>query len=340
MINIKYFKDQSIFPLNSIKKLSFLLKTNPNDLKKIAKSAGNFYQPFDRKQIKENGDVKWRHIDNPLSELKKIQRKINKILLTNVIQSLPTSITGGRTNQSIFTNASYHTNQEAVVTIDLKDCFPKTNNLRIFKVWRRYLGNGEQVSDMLTKLTAFQRRLPQGAPTSSSLCNLVLLPLHLDILKYCNKNELNLSQFVDDITISGEKVKVIEAIDNVISIIQSQGYAARKRKVKVMLSYRQQKTTGLIVNKKISISKKFIENVRKEIIILSNQEKISENTIKSILGKINHIKLISQKDGDKLTNLAHNILFDTLDSTQYEKATTTKDLTRKCKHTNRHKYGK
>ena len=123
MTNINWFKEQSIFPINSVNKLAFLLTTDPNDLKRIAKSVGNFYKPFDRMQVKENGDVKWRHIDNPLPELKRIQRKINKVLLTDVIRSLPISITGGRANQSIFTNASYHINQEAVITIDLKDCF-------------------------------------------------------------------------------------------------------------------------------------------------------------------------------------------------------------------------
>ena len=276
MINTKWFKEQNIFPLISVNKLSFLLKTDSDDLKNIAKSVGNFYKPFDRKQIKENGDIKWRHIDNPLPELKKIQRKINKVLLSGVIKSLPNSITGGRASQSIFTNASHHINQEAVATIDLKDCFPKTNNLRIFRVWRNYLKNGIQISDILTKLTTFQRRLPQGAPTSSSLCNLALFPLHLKILNYCIDNELNLTQFVDDITISGKAKSVRQAINRVILLIQSEGYAVRKRKVKVMLANKQQKITGLIVNRKISISSKFIESVRKEIIDSSNQGKITK----------------------------------------------------------------
>ena len=196
------------------------------------------------------------------------------------------------------------------------------------------------MSDLLTKLTSFQRHLPQGAPTSSSLCNLALLPLHLKILNYCNKNGLNLTQFVDDITISGNKKGVIQAIDNIISIIQSQGYAVRKRKIKVMLANQRQKTTGLIVNKKISVSKKFIENVRLEIINSLNIDRISEKTIKSILGKINYIKLVSQKEGNKLMNLTNDMMFDTLDIVQYEEITHTENTTRNCRHTKKHKYGK
>lgn len=321
-------KDKKILSINSVNLLSSLLHLKPKELKIIAKTAGRFYKPFDRKQVKANGKVKWRHIDNPLSNLKVIQRKINKIILNPVVETLPHTVTGGRSGESIFTNASQHLNQEAVVTIDLKDCFPKTDNRRIFKVWRNYFKYGDQCSDILTKLTTFQRRLPQGSPTSSSLCNLALLPLHLEILKYCQSKSLNLTQFVDDITISGSKVEVKRSITSIIKLIQSYGYSVRRNKIQLMLSNNQQKTTGLLVNKKISIAKKYRENVRRDIVNLSNKISIDKNSINSIVGKIKYINAVMPSDGDKLINLLNLIVLDKIEVDKYELLINDKDTDR------------
>lgn len=330
---------QNIFPILSFNKLAFMLRIEPNELKKLSKTAGNYYEPFDRKIIKENGKVKWRHIDNPTFRLKKIQQKINKVLLKTAVKSLPSGMTGGISGRSIFTNAIQHLRQQAVATLDLKDCFPKTDNKRIFKVWRNYLGTSESVANILTKLTTFQRRLPQGAPPSSSLCNLSLLPLYRKIEKYCIDQNLNLTLYVDDITVSGKSEAVRQSIRHIVKIIQENGHAVRKSKVKIMLANRQQKITGLVVNKKMSISTKRREGIRKEILNLSNQGVFSSKKMTAIWGKINYVKHVSPKQGEKLANFAHTLLLDMLDSEDYEKIVSEKDVTRKCKNTKRHKYG-
>jgi transcriptional regulator with XRE-family HTH domain len=332
-------KVQNIFPILSVNKLAFALKVKPSELKKLSKTAGSYYDPFDRKQIKDDGKVKWRHIDNPAPKLKEIQRKINKILLKAVVESLPIGMTGGIGGRSIFTNAAQHLNQKAVATLDLKDCFPKTNNKRVFKIWRNHLGASESVASILTKLTTFQRRLPQGSPTSSSLCNIALFPLYKKIKKYCLKEKLNLTLYVDDITISGGLQPIRRAVGNIVYLIQKEGYAVRRNKIKIMPARVRQKTTGLIVNKKISVSAKTREEIRKEIFILSRKELFSVGRIKSLWGKINHVKQADLKQGEKLSNLAHSFLLDLLNSKVYERIVQKKDITRRCKCTKKHKYG-
>ena len=328
----------SPFPILSVNKLAFILRTKPNELKKLSENAGNYYTPFDRKQIKDNGKVKWRHIDNPAPKLKKIQQKINRVLLKAKVESLPTGMTGGIKGRSIFTNAAQHLNQKAVVTIDLKDCFPRTSNKRIFRVWRNHLGTSECVANILTKLTTFQRRLPQGSPTSSSLCNLALFPLFKKTKRYCQKEKFNLTLYVDDITISGQTIPIRLAIGRIINFIQEEGYAVRRNKIKIMTASVQQKTTGLIVNKQLSVSAKAREEIRKEIFILSRQEMFSSKRMRSLWGKINYIKKVSPKQGGKLASLAHTLLLDTLASHSYENVTSEKEVTRECKNKRRHKY--
>ena len=326
-------------PILSVRKLAFLLKTNPSKLKQLSETAGNYYSPFDRRQARGNGKFKWRHLDSPSNPLKNIQKKINKLLLRSVVNSLPEGMTGGISGRSIFNNAIKHINQEAVATLDLKDCFPKTNNKRIFKVWRNYLKAGNDVSSILTRLTTFQRRLPQGSPTSSSLCNIALTPLYKKIENYCHNKNLNLTLYVDDVTISGKSTAVRSATGGIINIIQKEGYAVRRNKVEIMTSDKAQKTTGVLVNKKLSISRKIREKIRMEIIGLAKMETLPSKRLRSLWGKIYHVKQASQKHGDKLADLANLLLLDKLESKAYQNTTLEKEITRKCKNTRRHKYG-
>jgi hypothetical protein len=326
-------------PVLSVRKLAFILKTTPEKLILLSKTAGRHYSPFDRKEVKSNGKIKWRHIDGPSISLKIIQKKINKFLLKDIVSSLPEGMTGGILDRSIFKNAEKHVNQEAIATLDLKDCFPKNNNKKIFSVWRNYLKAGNDVASILTKLTTFQRRLPQGSPTSSSLCNLALFRLYKKMEKYCNEKGLNLSLYVDDVTISGKTEIVRSAISEIVNFIQNEGYAVRKNKVEIMTADKTQKTTGVVVNKKISISRKTREKVRKEIVEMSKMEKFSARRLKSLWGKIHHIRQASLKHGDRLLDLANLLLLDKLGSVFYERITSEKEITRECKNTKRHRYG-
>jgi hypothetical protein len=328
-----------VYPILSVRRLASLLAVKPQTLRDLAKVAGTQYNPFDRKQVKSNGRVKWRHIDNPSKPLKFIQQKINKNLLNGVVQSLPEGMTGGISGRSILDNARRHLSQQSIAVLDLKDCFPKTSNKKIFKIWRNYLGAGEEVASLLTKLTTFQRRLPQGAPTSSSLCNVVLFPLYKKIEKYTTKNGLSLSLYVDDVTISGKNKTIKLAIPVVIGFIQKSGYAVRRNKIEIMTSNTPQKTTGLLVNRKISVLHKTREGLRRDIIVLSRQQKLSSHDFASIEGKINHIGRTSKEHADKLKDFANLLLLDKLDPNFYGEATSKKDETRVCKNTKRHKYG-
>lgn len=328
-----------LYPINSVRKLCSILGIRQELIKTISEKAGHFYSPFDRKQIKSNGRIKWRHIDNPAKPLKTIQKKINKQLLMNVCKLLPREMTGGISERSALDSASMHTGQPAVAVIDLKDCFPKTNHKRIFRMWRNTLGAGEDVASILTKLTTFQTRLPQGAPTSSSICNIVLHPLFVKINDYCRKNDLKVSLFVDDITISGELDGVRNSVSATMEYIQKAGYAARRNKIEIMSAGVPQRTTGFIVNKRVAVIASKREQIRKEILFLSKKDKLSKTDLDSIKGKIGYVRLTSLAQADKLEEFLNTVLLDNLDGKLYFEATRSKEITRKCNHTNKHKYG-
>lgn len=292
--------------LISLKRLEFILHTSREELKKIANSVGSYYQPYD---LHKKHTIKWRHIDNPDGELKKLQKIINKSIFKQFISLLPERMTGGITGKSIIDNAKNHVGKECILILDIKDCFPNTNHLKILHIWRTYFGCGNTTARILTQLTTFQTRLPQGAPTSSILCNFALLPIFGKINSYASLNNLSFSIFVDDITISGKKNNVIKSIKPTIKILRDHHYAVRKKKIKIITSGYSQKTTGINVNKKLSVSRKEINEIRKLIVESAKLKGYLPSTlINKINGKTNFVKQISPNNGKKLEELAKKLL--------------------------------
>jgi len=323
--------DHSIFPLKSTKALLHILGDINRDLLfNLASTAGAYYDPFDRLQ-KKGSTKKWRHIDNPTGDIKKIQKLINKRILNKALLSLPEEMIGGVKGKSTKDNAKKHLGQEIVVNIDLRDCFPNTRKDRIFQVWKNALGCGNQNAVLLTQLTSFQTRLPQGAATSPALCNLTLLSLFNDIKRYTDKIDINLSLYIDDFTLSGETDKVLGSIKNVSHFIQKHGYAVRRKKIVIMPSNVKQVVTGITVNKRISAGVEIIRTTRKQIMTLAKNRK-GPVSLKSIKGRINYIKQLSSNEGQKLDDYLQMLLPDYVEDGKPSK----REERRRCKSTKPH----
>lgn len=294
--------------IKSADELAHVLKVGVKVLVNLSKSAGRNYQPFD---LKRNGSGKWRHIDNPSYVLKGIQKKINKLILRESMLKLPINMIGGIPKKSTTDNAIKHIGQEMVLTLDIKDCFPETTHKAVGKIWKDLFGFDWNTARMLTQLTTLRTHLPQGSPTSLPLCNLCLLPLFKEINEYTNSKGLSFTMFVDDLAISGRKEAVQDAIDPIVRIIQKHGYAIRSRKIRKMPARKPQIITGIQTNKKLSINKGVVRQIRAEIVGLAKGQAESL-TKQSIKGEIAYVKKISPEKGRRLTEFADMLLPDDL----------------------------
>jgi hypothetical protein len=99
------------------------------------------------------------------------------------------------------------------------------------------------------KLTTLHHHLPQGAPTSSMLANLALLPIHDEIAAVATEFDLRWSFYVDDIALSGSRAR--EAITPVVDIIHRHGHSVHD--VRVMSAGARHELTGTVPNRKISV---------------------------------------------------------------------------------------
>ena len=199
-----------------------------------------------------------RLIEAPQERLKNIQRWIKD----NIIDSFTPSeyAMGFRKGLSIVHNAEKHVGKELVINFDIKDFFPSIKYADVFKLFV-YMGYRKDVAHLLTRLcTNASNVLPQGSPASPSISNLVLLKLDKRLSCLAESIGCDYSRYADDITFSGNR-SIESIVPLVKKIVVEEGFQINEDKVRLQYSYQCQEVTGLIVNKKLSVSRKIIEEL-------------------------------------------------------------------------------
>jgi hypothetical protein len=200
----------------------------------IAARADAFYRPFDAtprpRPFQKNPPRKPRHIDRPEGELKDVQRTINRVLLQPIV--FPAHVCGAVPSRSILDNASRHLGASTLVTMDIRKCFPSITNKQIYRTWADALGCSARVAALLTRLTTFERHLPQGAPTSQSLANIFIWFIDGPIRVECARLGIAYSTWIDDLAFSGDRSR--EIIQFAIGVLASHKLAVSRGKIKVM----------------------------------------------------------------------------------------------------------
>jgi hypothetical protein len=193
--------------LFSISRLEALLCCPIALIKTIAKKAGSYYSPFPapprlRWFPKKPAVTKVRRIDQPIDPLKELQRAILNRLLEPLV--LPDNMKGGVKGRSLKDNIELHRKARVLVTLDIKSFFPSISNEMVYSIWRNQLNCSPKIADLLTKLTTFERHLPQGAPTSTYLANLFIASIQDEIVTCCAESNVVFSTWVDDLAFSGD----------------------------------------------------------------------------------------------------------------------------------------
>jgi len=218
------------------------------------RSARVTYHAFD--VPKRSGGT--RRISAPSDDLKTLQRRILRKLLTR-LRAHPAA-TGFECGHSIVTNARHHAGQAVVVRMDLKDFFPSTRSGRV-RDYFRIIGWNREASALLADLTTHRGGLPQGAPTSPRLSNLVNRRLDARLVGLAYRFGARYSRYADDITFSFEKddpkaVSFVMALARLI-LHDEGGYRVhRRRKCYVRRRYQQQRVTGLVVNETVQLPRR------------------------------------------------------------------------------------
>ncbi|MBB3054787.1 reverse transcriptase domain-containing protein [Mucilaginibacter gotjawali] len=256
-----------------------------------------FYRSF---KIKKNNN-QFRDIDEPLPSLKEIQDWI----LTNILYQIAPSkyakayVPGTSLKQNIL----FHRDQPIVLTMDIKDFFPSVKRSQITALFFR-LGYSIAISDLLAKLCCLNDCLPQGASTSPYLSNLILASFDDAIAVYCIPLGIRYTRYADDLTFSGKfDCEVLKL--QVIKHLSIHGLKINEQKTRIMRFGERQIVTGVVVNKKMQVSKEKRMAIRQQMHFIKRfgleehmkARKLSKgNYVRHLLGKINFILYINPDD--------------------------------------------
>lgn len=274
-------------------------------LKKVINNSQKMYYNFNIS--KKSGGM--RKISMPEEILKQIQLLIKEKILSKI--KISDSANGFVENKSIITNAKEHLSKEKILNIDLKDFFPSIHRNRVYYIFKYLCGYSNNVSFCLTNLVTYKNSLPQGAPTSPMLSNIVAYMMDIRFEKLAGKLDIKYTRYADDITFSGNKNRINNnLLVNVTNIINDCGFKINDKKTRFESKGSRQEVTGLVVNNDtVNVPKNYIKKIRQELYyikkfgIKSHREKVgfkNKYYKDHLLGKILYVKSINNKKGMQL----------------------------------------
>jgi RNA-directed DNA polymerase len=225
--------------------LSLLVGYKKQYLKKAALYSHHFYRDFSI--IKRNG--KKRAISEPLPSLMEIQHWILKYILYQVPVSPFAKAYKPKT--TLLENLKFHKNQPKLMTLDLENFFTSITTDSIKKVFIE-MGYSNAIAHLLSQLSTRDNSLPQGAPTSPYLSNLIFREADTSIAKYCIANKIRYTRYADDLSFSGD-FDADALLQFVKEVVEQLGCKINTAKTKLMSPNMRQTVTGIVVNEKAQV---------------------------------------------------------------------------------------
>jgi RNA-directed DNA polymerase len=229
------------------------------------------YQTFTIKK-KSGSD---RTINAPVKGLKSILHSLNFVL--QCIYVPHKAATGFVLNKSIVDNANKHVGHNYVFNLDLKDFFHSfdRNSVKMGFLLEPFGLNGERepLAFLLASLCThpfevdgeIKTVLPQGAPTSPTITNILCRKLDRRLTGLANRFGAKYSRYADDITFSSPH-NIYKKDDFQIElnriIQEDQKLIINPKKTRIQKAGYQQVVTGLIVNDKVNVRRRYVKQIR------------------------------------------------------------------------------
>lgn len=240
------------------------------ELRKIWYYRGRMYQHFSVAK----GPNKVRMISAPDDRLKFLQRKLADKLSKLYRPRNP--VHGFVAERSVKTNALAHLHRRFVVNIDLKEFFPTISQNRVEGMLSS-LGINAQVSEIIARICCNNGHLPQGAPSSPVLSNMICFRLDKKLMGIAKEARCIYTRYADDITFSSHQppTPLFEPTlppagrfspdllaPKVRDVFQQNGFAINPDKAHYADRHSRRIVTGLKVNELLNIDRRYVRNIR------------------------------------------------------------------------------
>lgn len=326
--NLITSKNNNIIPIFTLKHLAYLTDVEYNFLRSVIKrnSDEKIYRFF---SIKKKNSLDRRQIFVPHYKLSIVQKFINN----NILRYVPAHECSFAymKNISIMDAAQIHTNSRWLIKLDITNFFESISEISVYKIFRS-LNYPALLSFELARICTWNSpnsandfskkrfknyshtkysacylnksiklgHLPQGAPTSPSLSNLVCKELDNKLANFAKDNSLEYTRYSDDLTFSCKlndftRKQAINLITNIYKILINFGFNPNRRKTKIIPPRSKKIVLGLNVDRNEVKLDKSVKNKIKQHIYFCLKPNIGplqharRKNFSSILGFKNHL---------------------------------------------------
>lgn len=330
-------KNWALPTIHSVAELAELLKLSCKHLDWLAANYAKHYSIHAFR--KRTGGI--RIVESPKQFLKNTQR----VVLDKIINAIPPhdSVHGFVQGRSAISFVEPHVNKPLVLRMDLQDCFPSIHANRIWGLFRS-LGYSFDVTQTLTALCTcwscpsdlsraikvenrpaeknrilslyHRNHLPQGAPTSPALLNLIAYRLDCRLAALARVANAQYTRYADDMLFSGAEKFARSAgsfVTSVGAIVLEEGFKLNYRKTRRMKKSTRQYAAGIVVNELTNIRRKDFDALKATLTncVRSGPHDQNRDNIPNfrshLLGRIRWIMQLNPNRGERLMQIFENI---------------------------------
>lgn len=245
-------------PLLSPTVFGIILGISPKLITAMARHPRRNYPYYRTFHIPKKAGGK-RIILAPRRFLKAIQKYILRQILEK--RPLPPCVMGFVRKKGIVDNAALHTGCDYMLKVDIKDFFPSVTEGQVLGVFEG-LGYTKPMSRILARLCTYNNALPQGAPTSPCLANLVFSEVDLRLMKLAEKQGLQYTRYADDLTFSGSRRIQGRLLEQVTGIVNKGGFQLNAKKTRFGKPGQPLYVTGFVVNVRVQLCREERRRIR------------------------------------------------------------------------------
>lgn len=179
------------------------------------------------------------------------------------VYEVPSYVHGFAPEKGIKTNALPHVGKDYILNVDIRNFFHSIKKDVIESYLNRELGFSKFATRVTGRLVTLRGSLPMGAPTSPLLSNLLFQKADEKISALSEQLGVTYTRYADDMTFSsGYKSGVLEIKHHLFKLLLDEGFEMLNSKTRILRPCQSQRVTGVVVNEKLNVPRKFRRKTR------------------------------------------------------------------------------
>lgn len=283
----------------TLERISSELGVDGHEIRWLTRRAAHLYEA---RALSKKGSGS-RRLLVPAPRLKSFQRAFYKKYLRDHAYHPAAYCVPGR---GVLDAVRQHRGRTHVLHLDITDFFPSVDCGKVRDCLRRE-HVAEEAVPTITRLLTCENQLPQGAPTSVAIGNLVLHRVDARVTGYCRRPGAGLTytRYVDDITISGgSRIEKFEG--GIRRIVEDCGWVLNQRS-RMVGPDEEHRILGILAGRTLAVGEEYVSDVEVTLDIL-REAGCGRTLARSLQGKIAWIRAVEPSRGRRLEATLQRIL--------------------------------